>query len=64
MLPLPNLFNIFSIGSTSDKLIDEPNFFFLKSTRSLKFIGGKLYIPSAYFLYASYELEPTALCNK
>ena len=27
-------------------------------------IGGKLYIPSAYFLYASYEFEPTALCNK
>ena len=32
--------------------------------KSLKLIGGKLYIPSAYFLYAEYEFEPTALCNK
>ena len=64
MLPLPNLFNIFSIGSTSDISIDGPNFFFLKLIKSLKLIGGKLYIPSTYFLYAEYELEPTALCNK
>ena len=64
MLPLPNLFNIFSIGSTSEISMDGPSFFFLKSIKSLKLIGGKLYIPSAYFLYASYEFEPTALCNK
>jgi len=42
MLPLPNLLSIFSKGSTSDNSIDGPSFFFLKSIKSLKFIGGKL----------------------
>ena len=42
MLPLPNLFKIFSIGSTSEISIDPFNFFSLKSIKSLKFIGGKL----------------------
>ena len=64
ILPLPNLLRIFSIGSTSERSIGGPIFFFLKLIKSLKFIGGKLYIPSAYFLYAEYEFEPTALCNK
>ena len=50
ILPLPNLCNIFSIGSTSDNSIEGPNFFFLKFIRSLKLMGGKSYIPSAYFL--------------
>ena len=64
MLPLPNLFNIFSIASTSDNSIDGPSFFFRKLIKSLKLIGGKLYIPSTYFLYAEYEFDPTALCSK
>ena len=53
MLPLPNLLSIFCIGSTSEISIGPFNFFDLKSIKSLKFIGGKLYIPSAYLLYAS-----------
>ena len=42
MLPLPNLFNIFARGSTSEISIDPFNFFVLKSIKSLKFIGGRL----------------------
>ena len=47
---LPNLLKIFSIGSTSESSIEGPSFFFLKFIKSLRLIGGKLYIPSAYFL--------------
>ena len=61
MLPLPNLLSIFSIGSTFEISMDGFKYLCLKSTKSLKLIGGKLYIPSAYFLYLSYEFEPTAL---
>ena len=41
MLPLPNLFKIFSIGSTSEISIGPLNFFSLKSIKSL-FKGPKL----------------------
>ena len=62
ILPLPNLFKISSIGSTSFILIGF--LCFLNSNKSLILIGGKLWIPAEYFLYNSYEPLPTALCNK
>ena len=50
MLPLPNLFCMSSTDST--KSIDI-GFLFLKSIKSLKFIGGKSCMPFEYFLYKS-----------
>jgi hypothetical protein len=41
MLPLPNLFKISDMGSISEISKEDFKYLFLKSIKSLKFIGGR-----------------------